>query len=366
MLACQQPLPIDVGVVQEGVTVCPGGMVEGVDVSTYQGTIDWTKVKASGRAFAITRVGDGLGGDNTFDKNWAGIKSVGMVRGAYQYFRAGDDPIAQADILLGKIGTPADGDLPPTLDLETLDGQSAATVVANVKKWLAYVKMKSGRTPMVYTSPGFWPSIGSPDLSGYVLWVAHWGVTCPSMPTGWSTWAMHQYSDSGTVSGISGGVDLDVFDGDQAALDKLASNGTPPVVDMGGATAADLGGGGADLGEDGSGDAGTGEWEREREWGRERNGWEWRYGRGDGAWMQHGWRSWDDAVGDGDAVRVCQRMAPASTVGRRTRERARAEGRRAQARLVRARGSSGRRARTRSYSAAARARWPARWRRAPR
>jgi lysozyme len=267
MLACQQPLP-DVGVVQEGVTVCPGGTtLEGVDVSTYQGTIDWTKVKASGRAFAITRVGDGLGGDNTFDKNWAGIKAVGMVRGAYQYFRAGDDPIAQADILLGKIGTPADGDLPPTLDLETLDGQSASTVVANVKTWLAYVKMKSGRTPMVYTSPGFWPSIGSPDLSGYVLWVAHWGVTCPSMPTGWSTWAMHQYSDSGMVSGISGGVDLDVFDGDQAALNALASNGTPPVVDLGGVSGPDLGdasgpdmigGGGTDGGDGTGGNGDTG------------------------------------------------------------------------------------------------------------
>ena len=102
-------------------------------MSTYQGTIDWAKVKASGRAFAITRVGDGLGGDNTFDANWAGIKSNGMVRGAYQYFRASKDPKQQADILLAKIGTPADGDLPPTLDLETLDGQSAATVVANVK-----------------------------------------------------------------------------------------------------------------------------------------------------------------------------------------------------------------------------------------
>ena len=87
-------------------------------MSTYQGTIDWGKVKASGRAFAITRVGDGLGGDNTFDTNWAGIKAAGMMRGAYQFFRASDDPMQQADILLAKIGTPADGDLPPTLDLE--------------------------------------------------------------------------------------------------------------------------------------------------------------------------------------------------------------------------------------------------------
>jgi GH25 family lysozyme M1 (1,4-beta-N-acetylmuramidase) len=234
LAACQQPLPPDVGVVAEGLSVCPGkATLLGVDVSTYQGTIDWAKVKASGRAFAITRVGDGLGGDNTFDANWAGIKANGMVRGAYQYFRAGKDPKQQADILLAKIGTPADGDLPPTLDLETLDGQSAATVVANVETWLSYVKTKTGRTPMIYTSPGFWPSIGNPDLSAYVLWVAHWGTTCPTMPTGWTSWSFHQDSDSGTVSGISGGVDTDVFDGDQAALNAIASNGKPPVVDGG-------------------------------------------------------------------------------------------------------------------------------------
>ena len=252
-LACQEALPPEaVGVEYEGLSVCPGGKtLSGVDVSTYQGTVDWGKVKASGRAFAITRVGDGLGGDNTFDANWAGIKSAGMVRGAYQYFRASADPKQQADILLAKIGTPADGDLPPTLDLETLDGQAAATVVANVKTWLSYVKTKTGRTPMIYTSPGFWPSIGNPDLSAYVLWVAHWGTTCPTMPTGWSTWAFHQDADNGTVSGIAGAVDTDVFDGDQAALNAIASNGTPPPADMGHAS-ADLGGAAPDLAGGGS------------------------------------------------------------------------------------------------------------------
>jgi lysozyme len=258
--ACQPPPgPLEVGVVEEGLSVCPGkSTLLGVDVSTYQGTVDWAKVKASGRAFAITRVGDGLGGDDTFDPNWKGIKAAGMVRGAYQYFRASKDPKQQADILLGKIGTPADGDLPPTLDLETLDGQSASTVVANVKTWLSYVKSKTGRTPMVYTSPGFWPSIGNPDLSAYVLWVAHWGTTCPSMPSGWSTWAVHQDSDSGSVSGISGAVDTDVFDGDQAALDKLASNGTAPPADMGGTGGGGTGGSGGGGSGGGTDDMGGG------------------------------------------------------------------------------------------------------------
>src|SRR5262245_11021642 len=104
--ACQ-PLPPEIGVDEEGLSVCPGkSTLTGVDVSIYEGTVDWAQVKASGRAFAITRVGDGLGGDTTFDPNWAGIKSHGMVRGAYQYFRASKDPKQQADILLGKIGTP--------------------------------------------------------------------------------------------------------------------------------------------------------------------------------------------------------------------------------------------------------------------
>jgi lysozyme len=269
--ACQ-PLPPDVGVAEEGLSVCPGKTtLEGVDVSTYQGTIDWAKVKASGRAFAITRVGDGLGGDNTFNANWAGIKAAGMVRGAYQFFRAGSDPIQQADILLAKIGTPQNGDLAPTLDLEVTDGQSASTIVANVKKWLEHVKAKTGRTPMVYTSPGFWPSVGNPDLSAYVLWVAHWGTTCPTIPPAWKGFTFHQYSDSGSVSGISGAVDLDVFNGDQAALDKLASNDTAPPAD--GGTVADLGhaadagnlagdggtsGGGDDL-ADGTGTGGNGD-----------------------------------------------------------------------------------------------------------
>ena len=258
VVACQ-PLPPDVGVAEEGLSVCPGKTtLEGVDVSTYQGTIDWAKVKASGRAFAITRVGDGLGGDNTFAANWAGIKSAGMVRGAYQFFRASDDPIQQADILLGKIGTPQDGDLAPTLDLEVTDGQSASVIVSKVKQWLEHVKAKTGRTPMIYTSPGFWPSVGNPDLSAYVLWVAHWGTTCPTIPPGWNGFTFHQYSDSGSVSGISGAVDLDVFNGDQAALDKLASNNTTPPAD-GGTThdlghVADAGGGPADGGTSGGDD----------------------------------------------------------------------------------------------------------------
>src|SRR5437773_916802 len=67
------------------VVVCPAGaMVEGIDVSQYQHTIDWPAVAATGRSFAVARVAAGLNLDTTFIANWTGIKAAGMVRGAYQ------------------------------------------------------------------------------------------------------------------------------------------------------------------------------------------------------------------------------------------------------------------------------------------
>src|SRR5437762_13109271 len=73
--------------------VCVGSAtVEGLDVSVYEGTIDWTAVAASGKGFVISRIGDGLGEDPTFDGNYAAIRAHGMIRGSYPFFRAGRDP----------------------------------------------------------------------------------------------------------------------------------------------------------------------------------------------------------------------------------------------------------------------------------
>src|SRR5262245_49795459 len=69
---------------EQAATVCGAGpTVAGIDVSQWQGSIDWDAVRASGRDFAITRIGDGLGHDPYFAFNWQRIKEVGMIRGAY-------------------------------------------------------------------------------------------------------------------------------------------------------------------------------------------------------------------------------------------------------------------------------------------
>jgi lysozyme len=216
-----------IGWTNEPVVVCSGGTtVEGVDVSEFQGSINWTSVHNSGRDFAITRVSDGTGHlDPTFATNWAGIKAAGMVRGVYQFFEGTESGTAQADLLIQKVGTLGADDLPPVADVEVLDGASGSQLVSNLAAWVAEIKAKTGRTPIIYTAPGFWnglPSTG--QFSGEVLWVANWQVSCPDTPTPWTAWKFWQYDDGTTtpnVPGISGQVDKDKFNGSLAQLQAI-------------------------------------------------------------------------------------------------------------------------------------------------
>lgn len=207
-------------------TVCPGSTkVYGIDVSYYQGTINWSQVKAAGKQFAIVRVSDGTGFmDPKFEANWKGAKAAGIAVGAYQFFRPNQDATAQADLLvnqLNKVGFGGD-DIPPVIDVEVTGGMSDATVAARVNTWLQRVKSRTGRLPILYTSPGFWSGLGNPTPSPLpYLWDAHWGVSCPLLPPNWGRLRFWQYSATGRVSGISGNVDLDLYNGSLAELRGL-------------------------------------------------------------------------------------------------------------------------------------------------
>jgi MYXO-CTERM domain-containing protein len=125
------------------------------------------------------------------------------------------------------MGTLQPGDLPPTLDLEVTDSQSAATITANTITWLDAVAAATKTKPILYTSPSFISgTLGSPaGLESHAqLWVANWQVACPDVPAPFTTWPFWQYSSTGTVPGIpgsAGAVDLDEFNGDMAALHVL-------------------------------------------------------------------------------------------------------------------------------------------------
>jgi lysozyme len=217
-----------IGTVQQAGTVCAAGsVVQGVDVSEYQDTVDWTAVKAAGIDFAIARVSDGTGSpDGQFSANWPGMKAAGLVRGVYQFFEPGEDPTAQAQLLINAVGMLGDGDLPAVADMEVTGGQSPATIAANLTTWSAAVKAGTGKVPMIYTAPGYWNSdVGSDAFSDQPLWAANWCVTCPDLSANWTNWVVWQYSDSGTVNGIPDTVDLDEFNGSLAQLQAYAGQG---------------------------------------------------------------------------------------------------------------------------------------------
>ncbi len=195
------------------------GAVQGYDVSYYQGNFDWQAAKNGGIAFGFARVSDGTGYiDPKFDQNWTAMKAAGVLRGAYQFFEPAGDEVAQANLVVSKIGMLGDGDLPAMIDVEATGGQSPATISAKIKTWLRIVEQGTGRKPFIYSGSYFWEgNVKDTTLGAYPFWIAAYGVTCPSMPDqGWAKWTFWQYSDG------NGSLDHDVFNGTLAELQAMA------------------------------------------------------------------------------------------------------------------------------------------------
>lgn len=209
-----------------------GPTIEGVDVSYYQPQINWLAAKKSGISFAFLRVSDGAGfADPEFPGSWPAAGQAGIVRGPYQFFRPGEDPIAQADLLIAtlqKQGGLHPGDLPPVLDIEVTDGVPLATVRARMHRWLDRVEAAFARRPLIYTSPGFWDGLGADAaFAKYPLWVAHWDTPCPGVPGAWSAWTFWQTTDRAEIPGIPGAVDRDRFNGTLADLRAFTGAADP-------------------------------------------------------------------------------------------------------------------------------------------
>lgn len=233
-------------------SVCAAGAtVKGVDVSTYQGAVSWSSAKAAGIQFAFARISDGTANpDDQFVANWKGMKSAGIIRGAYQFFRPSVDPTAQVNLVMSKLqaaGGFEANDLPIVMDIEVTDNLTPAQIQAAMKPWLTQIEQKTSKKPIIYTAAFMSSNIGN-AFNAYPLWVANYGVSCPTMPADFTAWKFWQDGDNGTVSGISGGVDTDVWNGTLAQLQSFAgsANNPPPAHDAG--TVGDAGNGSHDGG----------------------------------------------------------------------------------------------------------------------
>ena len=210
--------------------------VSGPDVSGWQHpngyTIDWSAAHVAGGAqFAFVKATEGPGYTNPyFARDFAALKANGMARGAYHFAQPATSAVTQARHFVSAVGKlDGRGDLPPVLDIEVSGGLGVTALVAWTKAYLVEVTRLTGRTPMVYTSPGFWKSAmgNSTAFTGYPLWIATWGPK-PILAGGWTRYAFWQYTDKATLAGMAGPVDMSVFNGTVAQLRALANDAPPP------------------------------------------------------------------------------------------------------------------------------------------
>jgi len=195
------------------------GYLEGIDVSNWQGRIDWSRVRAAGVRFAIAKASEGIGyRDRSYERNRAGALAHGLAFGAYHFARPENDPIKEADWFV-EVANYRRGMIIPTLDLERTGGRSPAGLTKWTKAWLTRVHDRLGVRAMIYVSPSFWRQyLDNTEWfarHGYhVVWVAHWRASNPKVPaSGWDghSWTFWQYSTTGSVPGISGPVDLNRY-----------------------------------------------------------------------------------------------------------------------------------------------------------
>lgn len=184
----------------------------GIDVSKWQGTIDWAKVAKSGVSFAILRAGYGRVSsqkDPTFEDNYNNAKAAGIPVGAYHYSYAKNVAAAkqEAEVFLSWIKG-KQFEYPVAFDIEegSVFNLGKNTVSEIIDAFCSAVEA-AGYYVCVYTNKNWLDNVVSAEIkSKYDIWLAQWTST-PSYNGAYGIW---QYTSSGTVEGISGRVDLDI------------------------------------------------------------------------------------------------------------------------------------------------------------
>ncbi len=198
--------------------------IQGIDCASYQGNVNWGSVKSSGRVFGFEKATEGTTYTNPyFAYNWSHMKSAGIIRGAYHYGHPGTSATSQADYFVNTV-KPVSGDLQMMLDIETTDGKSPSQVWSWIQAFIARIKYRTGRPGIIYTGYYFWrDSVGNPtnNLNCPLFLAAYTCNPAPYVPPAWPYFTFWQYSDTGRVSGVSGNVDLDCFNGSMSGLNAL-------------------------------------------------------------------------------------------------------------------------------------------------
>lgn len=198
--------------------------VHGVDISHYQGDINWSKLSQAVYEnstinfvfMKATEGGDYV--DDTFQQNFAAARDCGLVRGAYHFYQPSVPAELQVASFIRQVKL-LPGDLPPVLDVEVLGEGGVGELQRGVKVWLKRVEEHYGVKPIIYASHSFKEDyLNDPFFDDYPYWIAHYYVDSLKYKGPWRFW---QHTDMGILDGVNGHVDLDVFNGNLEELMQM-------------------------------------------------------------------------------------------------------------------------------------------------
>jgi lysozyme len=181
----------------------------GIDVSKWQGEVNWDAMITAGVGFAGIRATMGASGrDEQFKRNWAEARRVGIQRMAYHYFVNNMAGQPQIDNFLGMVGNDM-GELPMVLDVELAGGQVITNRNTNTNEillWLGECEKRTGTRPMIYTNKSAWDACTNVPAwsSSYKLWLAQYNNRpAPTVSPPWVSCQIWQYSNKGSIGGTS-------------------------------------------------------------------------------------------------------------------------------------------------------------------
>ncbi|TMV82615.1 glycoside hydrolase [Thioclava sp. BHET1] len=197
--------------------------IHGIDISRYQGAIDWRQVAASGVKFALVKATEGGDyADPSFEDNMREARWAGIAVGAYHFYYFCTSPEDQAKWFIQNVPR-HEGDLPPILDIEWNHNSrtcrrrpDAETVRRDITIFSNLIQRHYGQRPVIYTAPDLWRDADLAQMQGQDFWLrsvaGHPALVYPD-----AHWTFWQYTGTGAVRGINADVDLNAFGG--TALD---------------------------------------------------------------------------------------------------------------------------------------------------
>jgi len=198
--------------------------IQGVDVSRYQGNVNWNKAKLAGaeRAYIRMTVGNYYA-DPLFTQNYNGAKAAGLKVSAYHVVTPEHSYNSQMTWILNTLAG-RNLDLALALDCELDRGQTKQTIYSCIKKLVRESGNNFAKT-IIYTRKSWWDVFVGKENFGCDLWVANYGVSEPLLPAAWDKWVGWQYSADGNGLGYKYGAESNSID-----LNWWAADAPPPVT----------------------------------------------------------------------------------------------------------------------------------------